>query len=604
MLLVQISDQLSERDLKDLVFCCGSAIPEAKAERISSGVDLFKALKHQNYLAPGQYGYLRECLAAIGRVDLANKLPSELESVLRRVSQHEKPLTLRKKLAEGPLTNSNTLCPVSPMNHHAFSSRTLLLQVAADLTTEDTSKLAYLFADWLPCDVEKTDAFKLLLQLEAVGALHPDRPEMLTSVLNTIGRKDLATRVLSMQTPQPINPSLGTSHQLLHMKISMLTGKQSFYSNQRRLLSTIAKSSKAEFEEKIVNPVFQSLVGSYTYSTIHRLCAGTFDGIQQPGKFDELLRSTLSIVFEFTESYLNSIYHYVSCDGGNIRIHTVQPLLSTCQKSYGKFEEEISHFQWNTVLRGNVRSDLSQRRTPIGSPALTALSCIYELCSELSSESNVMKQAVGGAESSICALDYLHHSYCCGVVLTQWLESVLCLLTCSSDDPQFSISYDPQVLRATLLRIATEHQVQISSAYRKVEDVIGSGVLRRISERLHEDEVYIDHHDGAATLRHARLGGCESSMYVLNVGTTAYANLLLLLQFSYFGTKDLNLGVVFSRLKKFNFSFFSGSLFLSGSMRLYKNLVSAYEKQIERFVERALKSDPLCAPALRRFISV
>lgn len=50
VLLVQISDQLSERDLKYLVFCCGSAVSDATAEKIISGVDLFKALKHQNLL--------------------------------------------------------------------------------------------------------------------------------------------------------------------------------------------------------------------------------------------------------------------------------------------------------------------------------------------------------------------------------------------------------------------------------------------------------------------------------------------------------------------------------------------------------------------------
>lgn len=82
-----------------------------------------------------------------------------------------------------------------------------------------------------------------------------------------------------------------------------------------------------------------------------------------------------------------------------------------------------------------------------------------------------------------------------------------------------------------------------------------------------------------------------------------YVNLLLLLQLSYFGSKTLNLRAVFSRLKKFNSNFYSGNLFMSSSMRLYKNLVSAYEFQIDRFKEGTLKLDPLCAPVLSRFVS-
>lgn len=596
VLLVHISDQLSNRDLKDLVFCCANAISEATAEKITSGVDLFKALKHQNCLGPGQYDYLKKCLAAIGRVDLANKLPSELESALQQVSPHERSLTTGRKLAGVTLPHSSSL---SAEYCHAFSSRAQLLRVATELTTEDVSKLVYLFADRLPHpSLERVGAVELLLQLEAAGALHPERPKLLMNVLNTIGRRDLAAALLSMGAPQAVQDSLSTSHQLLHVKMSMLTGQQSLYSRQRKLLSAIAGSDEMVFGEQILKPVLQSLVGSYTYPTIHRLCVRTLDDIQEVGNLDELVRSTLPMVFEFTESYLSAVYHYLTCDGGYVRINTVQSLSETCLKSYSKFEEEISHFQWNAALRGSIRSDLSQRRTPIGSPALLAVSCMYELCTELSSQSTAMRLAMRDAERNIHALDYHHHSYCCGVVVTQWLESLLCLLASSSADLGVSVLCDPQGLRSVLLQIASEYRVQISSTYSRIEGVMGAAILRRIAERLHEDGVSISNQDGTATLKHARLGRCESSMYVTNIGTAAYVNLLLLLQFSYFGSENLNLRTVFSGLEKFNSHSFTGNHFMSTTMRLYKNLVSAYEFQIERFKEGALQSDPLCCETI------
>ena len=79
MLLLQISDALTQQDLDSLLFCCGDVIPESAAEKVRKGTDLFTALKHRNLLGHGQYSYLRECLTAIERIDLARKLPSELQ---------------------------------------------------------------------------------------------------------------------------------------------------------------------------------------------------------------------------------------------------------------------------------------------------------------------------------------------------------------------------------------------------------------------------------------------------------------------------------------------------------------------------------------------
>lgn len=602
-LLVQISDELSEKDLKNLVFCCGGAIPEAEAERIASGVDLFRVLKHQNHLRPGKCGYLRKHLTAIGRIDLASRLPSELESALEQVPSRERSAVLFEERPDTSLPRPVSPIPAPPV----VSSRLQLLQVAADLTLSDVSRLAYLFADQLPRSRRGTDqqtsAVKLLLQLETVGAIHPNRPKVLASLLHAIGRKDLSTVLLSVHSPQSIQSSMSATEQLLYMKISMMAERRSQYSDQRKLLSAIAASDVTAFQEQIVLPVHRRLNGVYEYSSVHRLSAESFGDIRHSFRLDELFASTIPMVFVFMDSFLGAVQHYLSCDGGTIRMGTIRPLFRTCQESYGKFEDEICRFHWNTALRSEIQQDLAQRRTPIGSPALKAVSCVYELCRELSG-GEAIQRAMQDADKDIRALDYFHHAYCCMVVLTQWLESVLCLMACGGGDvgstDVSSISCDEEVLQATLLRLVADHREQISSVYRRLSGVIGEAVLQRISERMHRDGISID------DCHHTIFGGRDSSassVYVLDLSTATYANLLLLVQFAYFGSKSLDLRKIFSRLKTFNSNFASSHLCLSSSVRLFKNLVRAYESQVEMFEEKALASDPVCVPALRHFLS-
>lgn len=590
-LLVQISDALSQPDLRDLVFCCGNAVPEATAEKISSGVDLFKILKHQNHLGPGQYGYLRRRLEAIGRVDLANRLPSELESMLCQVPQHKKHLSHKN----GHIRPSSPVqAPGLPTASadRAFSSRAQLLQVAANLTSDDLSKLAYLFANKLSRNFEdEMTATSLLLQLESIGAISPCQPQTVSCLLHEIGRKDLASLILSVQVPQSPHTSFESPYQLLLMKISMLTNKRSQYSFQRKQMSTVISSNKTV---QISDPVEQSLCGS---STIHRLCSGSFKSIQHTVKLDELAKSTLPIVFDFTEAYLSVVYHNLICDGGTVRINSIKPLFKMCQKYYKIFEEEIGQFQWNRVLRAGIQEDLTQGRTPIGSPALKAVSCIYEVCSELSGRGEGLYAVKRDVEDNICTLDSLHHSYCCGVVLTQWLESILCLLTCNDD------TTIPGLLQSTLLQIATRYHAQISSVYCKVAAIMGEAAVRRVAERLSQEGVYIDSQE-AVSFHRRRHSGCESSIYVCNISTTAYVNLFLLLHLSFLGSENLDLSNVFSRLKEFSSSFVASTLYMTSTARLYKNLVNAFEVQIDKFNKEALGFDPLCMPVLRRFVSI
>ena len=74
-LLTSLSHQLSKDDLKSLVFSSGNILPTLSAEKIASGMDLFRELKQRGHLGPANYDYLRKQLVLVGRHDLASMLP-------------------------------------------------------------------------------------------------------------------------------------------------------------------------------------------------------------------------------------------------------------------------------------------------------------------------------------------------------------------------------------------------------------------------------------------------------------------------------------------------------------------------------------------------
>ena len=78
-LLTNLSLKLSKDDLKSLAFPCGDVLPQAVADKLTSGNDLLRELKQRGQLGPANYDYLREKLELVGRNDLAVMLPDRVE---------------------------------------------------------------------------------------------------------------------------------------------------------------------------------------------------------------------------------------------------------------------------------------------------------------------------------------------------------------------------------------------------------------------------------------------------------------------------------------------------------------------------------------------
>ena len=74
LLLLEISNEITNEDLAKLKFLCGDVIPFRTLEGMSKPFELFIALQQGNLLSEQNREYLASKLSYVNRVDLSNKL--------------------------------------------------------------------------------------------------------------------------------------------------------------------------------------------------------------------------------------------------------------------------------------------------------------------------------------------------------------------------------------------------------------------------------------------------------------------------------------------------------------------------------------------------
>lgn len=572
MLLLGISEELSRKDLKNLVFCCEDIIPEAEIEQIGCGTDLFRALKHQNRLGPNQYDYLRERLTAIGRLDLANKLPNQ---DVGGVPSSKKSVVLPEHCFSAQDDRTFVLTD-------KCSPRARMLKIAEQLTLNDVSKLVFLFADKLSVEYrDERRPLSVLHQLETVGVMNLDQPDTVAFPLYTIGRKDLAAKVASAGILCSLPHSLRSAHQLACLKASMLQRHRSAYSLQCKLMSTLLAVSRSTFEGQVVRPLVRGLMKSYQFSTVIHLSVDALSSVEK-NNFDRIFQLTLPNIFDFLGAHSVSLHHTLTCE--NISLSTVISCFQIWSKSYSRFEGIMNEIQWNTELMAGTRKEFIQRHTPIGTPARGAVQCLYDVCSELYG-GNTIKSVLKMIDKKLYLLEHLYYAYSCREAMIKWLQALLCLLTTNR------ITCDLQLLKVTLLKVAKEERFR--SIYPYLSSVVSQDVMKKMSERLSKEGIDVENEFIQDNFIFSE------DNYALCTDIPAYAYLFYFLQCSYFGPDSVNLNDVLSKLKDFHLKFITSSSYVSSMMKVYKNAIRAFQLQVDKFQRIAVQSNELCADTIK-----
>jgi len=462
-----------------------------------------------------------------------------------------------------------------------------MLKIVDKLTKEDTTKLAFMFASQLSLkDIDGVSAVKLLFKLETCGVIDSTQPKTLMELMHVINRKDLAHLVGSAQIPLSIVATLDHSHQMLDLKVSMLARKRCHYSFQRQLITIIAKSDRTTLDEQVVKPCMQKLLVSYEYSAVRHLCMG----IQPTEKNCALVKSTLPLVFDFLHSYFSAASLCVSSDA--IDMGKLEALNRTCYDCYDKFEDlfQSNQLQWNAALRKDVQKDLTQRRTPSGSAAYAALSCIYDVSNELSGSTSEIEAAMLEADRGLWIIESLFYLYSESVVMTQWLTTVLFLF--SEKDTELSMS---DLLQATIVPLMAKNLKKTGVIHNELSRILG-GVLGEVYANLRNDGVDVIHCDGDTAVT------SDHDKYIGYLYASKYAYLMALAQLAYFGSESFSLENFLSKLKAFSLGFMSSDCYALSNLKALKNMMSGYQYQIDKFREEVLRMNALCAAALKEII--
>lgn len=174
VLLLKISQKLTDSDLEELIYLSEDMLSESTAQKITSATLLFRELQHRACLAPNNYHFVRTSLLCIGRNDLANMLPSKDDENISQTLEELRTIQCR---------SSNQ------------DQKKILLSISNQLRVEDVEKLAYL------CSCDAKDGLELIQRLEQRGVVENNNYDRISDALMEIGRCDLGIMLRASTRP-------------------------------------------------------------------------------------------------------------------------------------------------------------------------------------------------------------------------------------------------------------------------------------------------------------------------------------------------------------------------------------------------------------------
>ena len=471
-ILTKLSQRLSKDDLNNLVFSCGHILPLSTAEKITSGIHLFRELKQRGHLGPANYDYLRKQLMLIGRHDLASILPDQFEILFGRS-------TVRDKGYFGCFISPNAQLnvidtSVLDCSQPSTESRVLLIHLSQQLNSEDAKKLAYLM---YPTHNE-ISALEFAELLEREGGLHSyDIINRFSSCLSAVGRVDLAQQLTYLKVPHLVVSlsSLSTVQLQLNLKMRLLLhSKQQSFDFYMKALSEVECND--EVRVKLLGPVYARIQTSFSSSNIiqlvQKLQKHSIITTSHEAEFDSLVNNSILEGLKVDQAYSmrNTLLGSKDFSLGEIR-----EVSKKLHDSYIAFSSLMDIINWNSSVRDDLKIDVHLHRSPFGTPAELACKYIFELSQEVGCGSKINQEEYAIIDSHIQALNSNYYSCCYHVIVLQWLASLLCYFT-SFGFGQLDLSK----FKETLQYVLQQKKEDIEQTYVHISEIVGPVVLQKL----------------------------------------------------------------------------------------------------------------------------
>jgi hypothetical protein len=186
--LKSISDRFSSKDVEDLKYLCEDHIPLGDLEKLKTGTQLFSELQRRGKISETNLSMLEYLLEGIDKKHLL-KLCTDAGYGGAQVPQMPRTSGSEKAVLPGTASPSATL---------DFEFRKILTAIAGELTPHNFNELLYLSVDYFGGVKPKVKKpLELFILMEQQRILLPGNLSALQSLLSSIGRKDLADKLVT-----------------------------------------------------------------------------------------------------------------------------------------------------------------------------------------------------------------------------------------------------------------------------------------------------------------------------------------------------------------------------------------------------------------------
>ena len=566
-ILTELSQRLSKDDLDNLVFSCGSILPLSTAEKLTTGIRLFRELKQRGHLGPTNYDYLRKQLVLVGRHDLASMLPDQFEILFGQSTVRDKEYFGCIVSPAAPNTVSNVV-NVSSLKycHTNTESRIYLLHLSKQLNSEDANALAFLM---FPTHSQIT-ALEFVELLEREGGLHSINViNRLSTCLEAVGRADLAQQLNFLKVPQILmsSKSLSTSQLQLDLKTSLLVhSKQQSFDFYMTALSEVECDS--DVRVKLLSPIYVRIKNSFSTLSIIPLAHNLqeafkrYTTINNEIELDSLMNNSILEALKVDQAYA---MRKILVSHNEVPIEKLCKLTEEVHASYNSFSCLMDIINWNSVVRDELKTCVDQHRSPFGTPAEFACKYILELSQEISRGRKIYleKQTT---DCHIRALNSNYYCCCYHVIVLQWLASLLCFFTFFG-----FAQVDLCKFKATLQNVLQQKSNELMQSYSHLSDIFGPAVLQKLIPSLKVTE-----------------SECYNSQSPLNPHVLLFNVLIIkLLAVATLGPDQT--------LSQYYLADSDHDQVLKSSSHVIMVSAAAMKKQVEAFRDKVLSEDPLCS---------